>query len=132
MKQASWGFLAGMVFMAALVMVEIWGLTPRIDTGTEYGTASFSTCATARRRRCFSGRASLNQSSGRSGAHTNAPAATGGRSSSKSEIGQRSAIAFAANGPAILRRPRTPFAPTAVQITADRQSRCPPCSPRLP
>jgi hypothetical protein len=38
MKQASLGFLAGMVFMAAVVTVEIWGLTPRIDTTTEYGT----------------------------------------------------------------------------------------------
>jgi hypothetical protein len=38
MKQAYWGFLAGMVFMAAVVTVEIWGLTPRSATGTEYGT----------------------------------------------------------------------------------------------
>lgn len=38
MKQAYWGFLAGMVFTVAVVTVEIWGLTPRIDTGTEYGT----------------------------------------------------------------------------------------------
>jgi hypothetical protein len=38
MKQAYWGFLAGMVFMAAVVAVEIWGLTTRIDTATEYGT----------------------------------------------------------------------------------------------
>jgi hypothetical protein len=38
MKQASLGSLAAMVFMAALVMVEIWGLTPRIDIGTGYGS----------------------------------------------------------------------------------------------
>jgi hypothetical protein len=38
MKQAHWGFLAGMVFMAAVATVEIWGFTTRLDTATEYGT----------------------------------------------------------------------------------------------
>lgn len=38
MKHASWGFLAGIVFMAALVTTEIWGFTPRIDIGTGYGS----------------------------------------------------------------------------------------------
>ena len=38
MKHASWGFLADIVFMAALVTIEIWGFTPRIDAGTKYST----------------------------------------------------------------------------------------------
>ena len=38
MKQPSWGFLAGMMFMAAVIMIELWGLTPRqADAGREYG-----------------------------------------------------------------------------------------------
>jgi hypothetical protein len=38
MKQAYWDFLAGIVFMAPLVTIEVWGFTPRIDAATEYGT----------------------------------------------------------------------------------------------
>lgn len=30
MKQGYWGFLAGMIFMAAVIAFEIWGLTPRV------------------------------------------------------------------------------------------------------
>ena len=29
MKSQYWSFLAGMVVMAAIVIVEMWGLTPR-------------------------------------------------------------------------------------------------------
>jgi hypothetical protein len=39
MRQTFWGFLAGMTVMAAIVMVELWSLTPRPPYGgTEYGT----------------------------------------------------------------------------------------------
>ena len=41
MKKAYWGFLAGTVFTAGLVMFEIWELTPRtLYTGTEYSTGA--------------------------------------------------------------------------------------------
>ncbi|HVC52559.1 MAG TPA: hypothetical protein VND87_11105 [Stellaceae bacterium] len=39
MRQASLGFLAGMVVMAAIVMLELWSLAPQQPhAGTEYGT----------------------------------------------------------------------------------------------
>ncbi len=38
MKQGYWGFLAGMMFMAATIAFEIWGLTPHAaNAGAEYG-----------------------------------------------------------------------------------------------
>jgi hypothetical protein len=41
MKQTQWGFLAGMMFMAAVIIVALWGLTPReVDTGREYGAGT--------------------------------------------------------------------------------------------
>lgn len=38
MRQATLGFLAGMVVMAALIMVELWGLTPRQPDGGDRGS----------------------------------------------------------------------------------------------
>lgn len=42
MRQASWGFLAGMAVMTAIVVVELWSPTPQPMsdlTGYDTGTA---------------------------------------------------------------------------------------------